>query len=112
MTGLPDVTTLVAYAIVLLTAFSVHEFAHAWTANYFGDDTPRMNGRLDPESAGAPGPHRLVDAYFCRVWLGQAGAGESLRSRAALSCCADVGGAGWAAIQFPHGDCWLPFPFV
>jgi len=46
MTGLPDVTTLVAYAIVLLTAFSVHEFAHAWTANYFGDDTPRMNGRL------------------------------------------------------------------
>jgi Zn-dependent protease len=46
MTGLPDVTTLVAYAIVLMTAFSVHEFAHAWTANYFGDDTPRLNGRL------------------------------------------------------------------
>jgi Zn-dependent protease len=46
MTGLPDVTTLVAYAIVLLTAFSIHEFAHAWTANYFGDDTPRLNGRL------------------------------------------------------------------
>ena len=46
MTGLPDVTTLVAYAIVLIIAFSVHEFAHAWTANYFGDDTPRMNGRL------------------------------------------------------------------
>jgi len=45
MAGL-DATTLVAYAIVLLTAFSVHEFAHAWTANYFGDDTPRMNGRL------------------------------------------------------------------
>jgi Zn-dependent protease len=46
MLGLPDVTTLVAYAIVLMTAFSVHEFAHAWTANYFGDDTPRLNGRL------------------------------------------------------------------
>ncbi len=46
MLGLPDANTLVAYAIVLLTAFSVHEFAHAWTANYFGDDTPRMNGRL------------------------------------------------------------------
>jgi len=45
MAGL-DATTLVAYAIVLLTSFSVHEFAHAWTANYFGDDTPRMNGRL------------------------------------------------------------------
>ncbi len=46
MAGLPNLNTLVAYAIVLLTAFSVHEFAHAWTANYFGDDTPRMNGRL------------------------------------------------------------------
>jgi Zn-dependent protease len=46
MTGLPDINTLIAYVIVLLTAFSVHEFAHAWTANYFGDDTPRMNGRL------------------------------------------------------------------
>jgi len=46
MLGLPDTTTLVAYAIVLMTAFSVHEFAHAWTANYFGDDTPRLNGRL------------------------------------------------------------------
>jgi Zn-dependent protease len=46
MLGLPDATTLVAYVIVLMTAFSIHEFAHAWTANYFGDDTPRLNGRL------------------------------------------------------------------
>jgi Zn-dependent protease len=37
---------LISYLFVLLTAFSVHEFAHAWTANYFGDDTPRRNGRL------------------------------------------------------------------
>lgn len=32
--------------ITLMIAFTVHEFAHAWTANMFGDDTPRMNGRL------------------------------------------------------------------
>ena len=38
--------TLIARIIVLLTAFSVHEFAHAWMADYFGDDTPRINGRL------------------------------------------------------------------
>jgi Zn-dependent protease len=38
--------TLISRIIVLLTAFSVHEFAHAWTADYFGDDTPRNNGRL------------------------------------------------------------------
>jgi Zn-dependent protease len=37
---------LISYAIVLLTAFAVHEFAHAFMANYFGDDTPRRNGRL------------------------------------------------------------------
>ena len=37
---------LISRIIVLLTAFSVHEFAHAWTADYFGDDTPRYNGRL------------------------------------------------------------------
>jgi Zn-dependent protease len=38
--------TLISRIIVLLTAFSVHEFAHAWSANYFGDSTPRINGRL------------------------------------------------------------------
>jgi Zn-dependent protease len=38
--------TLISRIIVLLTAFSVHEFAHAWAANYFGDNTPRINGRL------------------------------------------------------------------
>jgi Zn-dependent protease len=37
---------LIARIIVLVVAFSVHEFSHAWTANYFGDDTPRSQGRL------------------------------------------------------------------
>jgi Zn-dependent protease len=37
---------LISYIIVLLTAFAVHEFAHAFTANYFGDLTPKQNGRL------------------------------------------------------------------
>jgi Zn-dependent protease len=45
MLGL-DPSTIISRIIVLLTAFAVHEFAHAWTANYFGDDTPRLNGRL------------------------------------------------------------------
>jgi Zn-dependent protease len=43
---IPSVPELITYAIILLTAFPVHEFAHAWTANYFGDNTPRVNGRL------------------------------------------------------------------
>jgi len=41
-----DIPTLIARVIVLLTAFSFHEFAHAWMADNFGDDTPRYNGRL------------------------------------------------------------------
>jgi Zn-dependent protease len=37
---------LISYMIVLLTAFAVHEFAHAFVADRFGDMTPRSNGRL------------------------------------------------------------------
>lgn len=33
-------------AIALLLAISVHEFAHAWTADRLGDPTPRLDGRL------------------------------------------------------------------
>lgn len=45
MFNLPP-ATLFANLIVLIIAFTGHEFAHAWTANHFGDDTPRLNGRL------------------------------------------------------------------
>ena len=38
--------TIVSRIITLIVAFSVHEFSHAWTADSFGDDTPRMAGRL------------------------------------------------------------------
>ena len=41
-----DPATLIARIIVLIVAFSIHEFAHAWTATQFGDDTPRLYGRL------------------------------------------------------------------
>jgi len=36
----------ISHIVVLLVAFPIHEFAHAWTANFFGDDTPRLAGRL------------------------------------------------------------------
>lgn len=41
-----DPSTLISRLIILVIAFTVHEFAHAWTATMFGDETPRMNGRL------------------------------------------------------------------
>ncbi len=39
-------TTIITKILVLLIAFPIHELAHAWTANYFGDDTPKLHGRL------------------------------------------------------------------
>jgi len=41
-----DPPTLIARLIVLVFAFTFHELAHAAVATYFGDETPRMNGRL------------------------------------------------------------------
>jgi len=41
-----DPATLIARVLVLIVAFTIHEFAHAWSATQFGDDTPRLNGRL------------------------------------------------------------------
>jgi Zn-dependent protease len=45
MLGL-DIPTLLSRIIILIVSLSTHEFAHAWSANAFGDDTPRLNGRL------------------------------------------------------------------
>jgi len=41
-----DWTTFVAKIIILLFAFPVHELAHALTADYLGDLTPRRMGRI------------------------------------------------------------------
>lgn len=41
--SIPEIMSAV---ITLLIAFTFHEFAHAWTATRFGDDTPRLFGRL------------------------------------------------------------------
>lgn len=41
-----DTATLLSRIVILLIAFTVHEFSHAWTADRLGDDTPRANGRL------------------------------------------------------------------
>jgi Zn-dependent protease len=45
MLGL-DMATLIARAIVLLVAFTIHELAHAVTADRMGDPTPRRMGRI------------------------------------------------------------------
>ncbi|MEJ2747891.1 MAG: site-2 protease family protein [Anaerolineae bacterium] len=45
MLGL-NLATLIARAVVLLVAFTIHELAHAVTADYLGDPTPRRMGRI------------------------------------------------------------------
>ncbi|MCL5093541.1 MAG: site-2 protease family protein [Patescibacteria group bacterium] len=34
------------WVVAFLAAVTVHEFMHAWTANYLGDPTARMKGRI------------------------------------------------------------------
>lgn len=41
-----DIPTLIARAIVLLVAFTIHELAHAVSADWLGDPTPRRMGRI------------------------------------------------------------------
>jgi Zn-dependent protease len=41
-----NIATLIARVIVLLIAFTIHELAHALTADYLGDPTPRRMGRI------------------------------------------------------------------
>jgi Zn-dependent protease len=41
-----DPALLISRILTLIIAFTVHEFAHAYTADRFGDNTPRAAGRL------------------------------------------------------------------
>lgn len=45
MFNLPP-ATIISRLLILVIAFTVHEFSHAKVADLFGDNTPRMNGRL------------------------------------------------------------------
>ncbi len=39
-------TDFVSRLLIVVIAFPLHEFGHAWTAHYFGDDTGKEAGRL------------------------------------------------------------------
>jgi Zn-dependent protease len=43
---LPDLTILIPLFAILILSLSVHEAAHAWTADRLGDPTARLLGRL------------------------------------------------------------------
>jgi Zn-dependent protease len=46
ITQLLDPDYLIALAILYLTSFPIHEWAHAWAAYQLGDDTAALQGRL------------------------------------------------------------------
>jgi Zn-dependent protease len=45
-TQFPSLQTIVMSIPGVVIGFTFHEFAHAWTATWFGDDTPRLQGRV------------------------------------------------------------------
>jgi len=44
--GNVDIGQFILYMVALIFSLSVHESAHAWTSNYFGDDLARLQGRI------------------------------------------------------------------
>ncbi|HYF80128.1 MAG TPA: site-2 protease family protein [Symbiobacteriaceae bacterium] len=44
--ALPDLQTIVMSLPGVLMGFTFHEFGHAYVATLFGDDTPRLQGRV------------------------------------------------------------------
>ncbi len=43
---MPDILLIIIQFAIVLFALSVHESAHAWTANRLGDPTARLQGRI------------------------------------------------------------------
>jgi len=43
---LPSLDVVIPWFLILVVSLSVHEAAHAWTADQFGDPTARLLGRL------------------------------------------------------------------
>jgi len=109
-----DPATLISRIIILITAFSVHEFAHAWTADQFGDQTPRMNGRLTLNPAAHLDPMGSLMLIVAGFGWAKPVPVNPLRVKAKLPCGSDVGFPGGPFIEFPDGDsgsCAFPHRF-
>jgi Zn-dependent protease len=53
-----NIQNLLLIAPPILLALSFHEFAHAYVANKFGDDTAKQSGRL------------TLNPLYCAFWMG------------------------------------------
>lgn len=55
----------------VIVAITFHEFAHAYAAYKLGDDTPRMQGRLNLNPTSHLDPIRICATNICAYWLGK-----------------------------------------
>lgn len=68
-TGFWIQTILTIPAVVIAMTF--HEFAHAWTADHFGDTTPKSQGRLTINPAAHIDPFGFILLLFAGVGWGR-----------------------------------------
>ena len=91
-----DLPTIVETIVILLIAITWHELAHALTAQYLGDDTPRRMGHISLN------PFRHMDQYgIVLLFLSSfAGLGLPMALRRSTSAtCAPT--PSWAAVSSP-----------
>ncbi len=59
------------FAIALLAAVTIHEFAHAWVADKLGDPTPRLSGRLTLNPLAHLDPIGTLALLIARIGWGK-----------------------------------------
>lgn len=55
----------------VIVAITFHEFAHAYAAYRLGDDTAKMQGRLNLNPASHIDPVRIYITNLCSFWMGE-----------------------------------------
>lgn len=59
------------FIIGLVSAVTIHEFAHAWTADKLGDPTPRLNNRLTLNPLAHLDPIGTLSLLIARIGWGK-----------------------------------------
>lgn len=103
----------------LLLAITVHEFAHAWMADYLGDPTPRAQGRLTLDPRAHLDPIGTLAIFLVRFGWGKPvefdpyNLKEPMRDTALISLAGPVSNLLMAGILalvlnfIPIGPAWL-----
>ena len=108
---LSNPSVLISYVIILLTAFPVHEFAHAWVADRFGDDTPRVNGRLTLNPFAHLDPIGTIMMIIAGFGWAKPVPIDPYALQSTFVSGTHAGLPGWAHVKFSNGDFSChPFP--